>query len=88
MNAAVNCLDYPYARDVAHYMDLTVRGEAAAPRFGASLGTSGLFCALWPVPPKPAPLPDGAGAPPIIVIGTTGDPATPYEWALATRRDL
>ncbi len=88
MNAAVNCLDYPYARDVAHYMDLTVRGEAAAPRFGASLGPGGLICGLWPALPKPAPLPDGAGAPPLLVVGTTGDPATPYEWALATRRDL
>ena len=29
-----------------------------------------------------------AGAPPIVVIGTTGDPATPYAWAEALAEDL
>ena len=41
-----------------------------------------LVCPLWPVgsaPPQPTI--DGKGAPPIVVIGTTGDPATPYEYA-------
>jgi pimeloyl-ACP methyl ester carboxylesterase len=87
-NAAVNCLDYPYPRDPAHYRELTERGAAAAPRFGAALGSGGLICGLWPVPPQPIGTPDGEGAPPLLVIGTTGDPATPYEWALAARRDL
>ena len=29
-----------------------------------------------------------AGAPPILVVGTTGDPATPYPWAQALARQL
>ena len=28
------------------------------------------------------------GAPPILVVGTTGDPATPYEWARALSTEL
>ena len=88
MNSAVNCLDYPYSRDPAHYEELAQRGEREAARFGAALGSTGLVCALWPAPPRPVGVPDGAGAPPLLVVGTTGDPATPYEWALAMRRDL
>jgi pimeloyl-ACP methyl ester carboxylesterase len=39
-------------------------------------------CPLWPVKSAPKqPAVDAAGAPPIVVIGTTGDPATPYEYA-------
>jgi hypothetical protein len=41
-----------------------------------------LTCALWPVKSAPKqPAVDGGGAPAIVVIGTTGDPATPYEYA-------
>jgi len=31
---------------------------------------------------------DADGAPPIVVIGTTGDPATPYEYAKSMAREL
>ena len=48
-----------------------------------------LPCAFWPVPAerthKPA---SGPGAPPIVVVGSTGDPATPYPWAVALSRQL
>jgi len=29
-----------------------------------------------------------AGAPPIVVVGTTRDPATPYPWAVALSQQL
>lgn len=52
-----------------------------APIFGPVLGTD-VECAVWPVD---APASIGKitapKAPPLLVIGTTGDPATPYEWA-------
>jgi len=48
-----------------------------------------LACPLWPVKPAPKqPKVDGAGAPPIVVIGTTGDPATPYEYAKSMADEL
>ncbi len=42
------------------------------------------------VPPvNPAPVPVSApGAPPIVVVGTTGDPATPIAWADGLARQL
>ena len=36
---------------------------------------------------QPGPL-HAAGAPPILVIGTTADPATPYQWAQALASQL
>jgi hypothetical protein len=38
-----------------------------------------LACALWPGQHDPYPTAAATGAPPILVVGTTGDPATPYE---------
>jgi pimeloyl-ACP methyl ester carboxylesterase len=49
--------------------------------------TSG--CAGWPVPPANPPRPlTVRGAPPILLVSTTDDPATPYGWARAVRRDI
>ena len=38
--------------------------------------------------PEPAHAVSAAGAPPIVVIGTTRDPATPYVWAKALADQL
>jgi pimeloyl-ACP methyl ester carboxylesterase len=79
---AVNCLDKPAPRSLS-----TIDRDAAsfarvAPRFGAALAYGNLTCALWPVPPQPVPARLTAkGAPPIVVVGTTRDPATPYSGA-------
>jgi pimeloyl-ACP methyl ester carboxylesterase len=48
------------------------------PLFGASLAVGLLNCAEWPAARDPYPTGPAKGAPPIIVVGTTGDPATPY----------
>ena len=47
-----------------------------------------LACPLWPVKPGPKQPADANGAPPILVIGTTGDPATPYEYAVGMAAEL
>ena len=78
---AVRCLDSQddSLREAEQRYD---RVSKAAPVLGR-LGGADLTCALWPVasaPPQPSI--DGDGAPPIVVIGTTGDPATPYEYAV------
>jgi len=55
------------------------------PRFAYS----GLTCAFWPVHPTKDPGEIRAeGAPPILVVGTTGDPATPYQWAVNLSKEL
>ena len=57
--------------------------------FGASNVWLGLPCTFWPAPAdgKAAPV-HAAGAPPILVVGTTDDPATPYASARALTREL
>ncbi|MGH9057662.1 MAG: alpha/beta hydrolase, partial [Acidimicrobiales bacterium] len=52
------------------------------PIFGVQNLYSEAECSIWPVPAtgKIAPI-HAAGAPPIVVVGSTGDPITPYRWA-------
>lgn len=81
-NAAVNCVDVPSPRDLAHYDQLAKDLVVVAPHFGVVTAYYNLVCALWPVPAVAAPHPLAAvGAPPILVVGTTEDPATPLIWA-------
>jgi pimeloyl-ACP methyl ester carboxylesterase len=88
-NAAVNCVDRPWPRDPAPYLALAERVRATAPRFGPDIALSGLGCAYWPVPAESTPAPvRGDGAPPVVVVGTTRDPATPYVWAQALAHEL
>jgi pimeloyl-ACP methyl ester carboxylesterase len=59
-----------------------------APILGPLSGPD-LVCPLWPVAPAPKePRITAKGAAPIVVVGTTGDPATPYENAEGMARQL
>lgn len=88
-NLAVTCTDRPWPRDTAPYLALADRVARVSPRFGAAIALSGLACATWPVPPTGVPHPvRAAGAPPVVVVGTTRDPATPYAWAVSLARQL
>jgi pimeloyl-ACP methyl ester carboxylesterase len=88
-NNAVNCLDYTVPTDIGAYDTLAQTLEKIAPRFGADIAYSDLTCAFWPLHPAHDPgVITAAGAPPILVVGTTGDPATPYQWAQALAREL
>ncbi|MFG2899582.1 alpha/beta hydrolase [Streptomyces zaomyceticus] len=82
-NAAVNCLDLPAAyagpADVAKAVPSF---EKASPIFGRGLAWAALNCTSWPTPATGGPHRITAeGAAPILVVGTTRDPATPYKWA-------
>jgi pimeloyl-ACP methyl ester carboxylesterase len=59
----------------------SARFASAAPTFGLYALTGLLACSEWPVAGHDLSIPRGMGAPPILVVGTTGDPATPYAWA-------
>lgn len=79
---AVNCLDHPGVVDEQWQQQEAERLAEEFPTFGPSMGHSGSSCAQWPTPPVREPAPISAeGAGPIVVIGTTRDPATPYEWS-------
>ncbi|MED7923923.1 alpha/beta hydrolase [Nonomuraea sp. LP-02] len=81
-NAAVNCADSSDRYTAAHVRSRLPEFRAASPVFGELLAWSLLQCTGWPVAGA-APATDvrATGAPPILVVGTTGDPATPYEGA-------
>ncbi|MFG3110584.1 alpha/beta hydrolase [Streptomyces tendae] len=89
-NAAVNCLDLPAAfSSPDEVRDALPEFEKASPVFGEGLAWSSLNCAYWPVKPTGEPHRiEAAGATPIVVVGTTRDPATPYRWAEALSAQL
>ncbi len=79
---AVNCLDVADRLTEAEVVAALPRFEKASPVFGRALGWGALGCTDWPIESThPQVKISGDGAPPIVVIGTTRDPATPYEWA-------
>ena len=85
---AIDCLDRPWPRSLAVWRSAASAAGKAAPMFGAALVWGSLACAYWPVPSYPQPQIKAAGAPPILVVGTLRDPATPYRWAQAMAGDL
>jgi pimeloyl-ACP methyl ester carboxylesterase len=88
-NMAINCIDRPSPRSVAVYDRDAAAFARVAPDFGAAIEYGSLPCAFWRVPPVEQVHPVTApGAPPILVIGTTRDPATPYVWAQALAKQL
>ncbi|NUP02936.1 MAG: alpha/beta fold hydrolase [Nonomuraea sp.] len=88
-NMAVNCVDGPYPATAAAFASSAAESSRRAPRFGPYIMWSSLPCAFWPAPPTLSPRPLTAkGAPPILVIGTKRDPATPYAWARALAGEL
>lgn len=86
---AVNCLDRPTEGDLATVRSTARSFERVAPHFGDYIAWSELPCASWPYPPQGQPHPvRAAGSAPILVVGTTRDPATPYKWAKALAGQL
>ncbi|MEU1311930.1 alpha/beta hydrolase [Streptomyces cinnamoneus] len=89
-NSAVNCLDLPPAfRSPGAVRRSLADFEKASPALGTSFAWASLSCAYWPVPAVGTPHRITApGAAPILVVGTTRDPATPYPWARALASQL
>jgi pimeloyl-ACP methyl ester carboxylesterase len=75
---AVTCLDNSWPRNQDEVFAQARAAELRAPHFSGNVLVSGLTCADWPVPQDPLTPPSGAGLPPLLIIGTTNDPATPY----------
>ena len=80
---AISCIDSPTTPSIARFKAIYEKFVADAPDFAAGQAAGGLLCGVWPyksADPLPSPV-NGAGAAPILVVGTTGDPATPYAWS-------
>jgi len=85
---AYNCMDYPAENDPAADDATMKRIREGAPTI-APYWDGPDSCAVWPYPPtgKRGEL-TAAGSGPIVVIGTTNDPATPYEWSVSLAEQL
>ncbi|WP_282701865.1 alpha/beta hydrolase [Streptomyces sp. CC219B] len=88
-NVSINCAD-DKARYTAEFVERKLpEFRAASELFGDFLAWSMISCIDWPVagtgdhPDVSAP-----GSAPILVVGNTGDPATPYEGARKMVRAL
>jgi len=78
-NLTVNCADAASVPTVDQIRQLQGQWRTKYPLFGAALAIGMMPCTFWPGQHDPYPHAAAAGAPPIVVVGTTGDPATPYE---------
>lgn len=89
-NAAVNCLDLPPAFSTPQEVrDALPVFEKESPVFGEGLAWASLNCAYWPVEATGRPHRiEAKGSAPIVVVGTTRDPATPYAWARSLASQL
>ncbi len=77
--AGVVCTDSAHPEGLDEYEAFTERITEVSPRFGPSIAAEMLPCATWPVEPQDVAAPLTAPlAPPILVVGNTGDPATPF----------
>ncbi|MFL6055248.1 MAG: alpha/beta hydrolase [Actinoallomurus sp.] len=88
-NMAINCIDKPYGRTLGEWQRQADQAKKAAPLFGQFVVWGTLPCGYWPVRDGTKPVALTAnGARPILVVGTTRDPATPYKWAQGLASEL
>lgn len=86
---AVNCLDHNDYIETEEVPEKFAEFEKASPTFGRSFAFSLSTCSNWPVKSgERTTALTAKGAPPIVVIGTTRDPATPLRWAQALASQL
>ncbi|WP_239096132.1 alpha/beta hydrolase [Micromonospora lutea] len=78
-NLAINCADEEERPSLERIRQLQSVWSTQYPLFGPALAAGLVSCTEWPGGSDPYPKGRADGAPPILVIGTTGDPATPYE---------
>ena len=87
---AVLCQDRPSQGGVDAWRAQYEKAQEIAPTFAAGGGFD-MICAAWGHYSETDPIPQNVhakGAAPILVVGTTGDPATPYHWAQALAEQL
>ena len=88
-NIAINCLDSRSSAKPEAMAKQNAKLIAASPILGRYWQNGALTCEQWPYPVAERPESYSAkGAPTIMVVGTTGDPATPFEQSVALAHDV
>jgi pimeloyl-ACP methyl ester carboxylesterase len=86
---AINCLDRPVHASLAQLRHQAALFARQAPIFGSALAWGNVACTVWPdSAARPPHKLHAKGSGPIVVIGTTRDPATPYQWAVDLAHQL
>ncbi|WP_309615555.1 alpha/beta hydrolase [Salinibacterium sp.] len=91
---AATCVDGDFASDPATTLDRIAEIDVAAPILGKyatydDFAVLDIACSAWPYPRADLPTAfDAEGAAPILVIGTTNDPATPYASSVSLAKQL
>ncbi len=85
--SAINCADDAVRPDTNVVRAQSEQAASLTTWFDGFLRAS-TGCIGAPLPVDPLIIGPAEGAPPILVIGNTGDPATPYEWSVAMADSL
>jgi pimeloyl-ACP methyl ester carboxylesterase len=86
---SIGCLDDPSAVPVEEVPDEFAAFDEASPTFGRVFAWGMASClGIQVEAAEPSPTVAAEGAAPILVLGTTRDPATPYEEAVALAEQL
>jgi len=92
VRVAVNCVDQPAVTDQAELIEKDRRSREVAPFMSYGEFTGHVpqdTCAFWPVPATSQQHEISVkGLPPILVVSTTNDPATPYEAGVDLAKQL
>jgi pimeloyl-ACP methyl ester carboxylesterase len=88
-NIAINCADTKQTTGESEVRGLAADWNKKYPLFGAGAAVGLYGCTPWKAPRTPLPKRSAVDAPaPILVVGNTGDPVTPYQGAQNMARDL
>ena len=87
-NVAINCADHSVTDNLAGYDAMALSVQADEPHFGQDEVYGVLTCAYWPDHgTAPAAL-HVTGVAPVLLVGATHDPATPYAWSVALQQQI
>jgi pimeloyl-ACP methyl ester carboxylesterase len=81
---AITCQDTPWDRSRQFWEKESARQGRQYPLMGWSSVADP--CAAWPRPNVTMPKPTGRGVPPVLMVQSAHDPATPYEGAIRAHR--
>ena len=88
---AIHCTDTDRITDRNVAREISRRSLELAPFLDAGYGPSDALelCSFWPVPPtsKPGPV-QAPGLPTVLVVSSTGDPATPYQDGVSLAKQM
>ena len=87
-NLAINCADTDQRYDQAQVRSTIAAWNTTYPLFGASTALGLYTCTVWKANRTPLPKRAKVASAPILVVGNTGDPVTPYPGAQDMARDL